>query len=113
VISWFKKRRSIKDQLLYLIKVAELFGLNEVDVNNSKEYLQYNEYGVCFDLLIAKIHEHNIEIDDDVYLLISDTANRMKLPVEEYGFMKELVRSGDQIPKPIKDKLTKIIVSLK
>ena len=101
MISWFKKRKSIKDQLLYLLKVAELSGLNKVDINNSKEYLQYNEYGVCFDILITQMHEHNIEIDDNVYLLITDTANRMKLPVEEYSFMKELVRSGDQISKPV------------
>lgn len=96
MISWFKKRKSIKDQLLYLIKVAELFGLNEVDVNNSKEYLQYNECGVCFDLLIAKMHEHNIEIDDDIYTVICDVAKRMKTPVEEYSFMRELVRDNPQ-----------------
>jgi hypothetical protein len=96
MISWFKKRKSIKDQLLYLSKVAKIFGLNEVDINSAKEYLQYNEYGVCFDILITQMHEQSIEIDNDIYTVICDVAKRMKIPFEGYSFMKELVRDSPQ-----------------
>jgi ankyrin repeat protein len=96
MFNWFKKKKSLKDQVLSLLRIAEILGLNQRNLDNSKEYLEYNEYGLCFDILITQMHEYNIEIDNEVYLLISDIAAKMRLPAEEYSFMQELVRDNPQ-----------------
>jgi hypothetical protein len=112
-MSWFKRRKSIKDQLLSLLSIAKLLGLNQRDIDNAAWYIDYQDYELCFDILITQMHEYNIEIGNDVYLLISDIAAKMKLPIEEYSFMQELVRNEHQIPKPVKDELGEIIGSFK
>jgi len=106
-------RKSLKDQVLSLLSIAKILGLNQRDINKAAEYIAYREYELCFNILITQMHEYNIEIDNDLYLLISDIAAKMKLTVEEYSFMKELVRNEHQIPKAVKDELGKIIKSLK
>lgn len=107
-----KYKKKLEQKLLLLIKVGKLLGLSSDDINNATEYIGYLEYGVAFDLLINKMHENDIEIDDDVYLLIKDLGISMVLPINEYFFMQELIRSENKIPKPVKDELSKIIDSL-
>jgi len=96
MIKWFKKKKSLKDQVLSLLSIAKILGLNQRDIDNAAEYIDYREYELCFNILITQMHEYNIEIDNEVYLLISDIAAKMKLPAEEYSFMQELVRDNPE-----------------
>lgn len=101
MIKWFKKKKSLKDQVLSLLGIAEILGLNQRNLDNAAWYIDYQEYELCFDILITQMHEYNIEIDKDVYSLISDIAEKMKLPVEKYSFMQELVRDNPEKSAPM------------
>lgn len=82
-----------KGQLLAeLIDRAKLLGLGNQDLISAKEYLEYNEYGLCFDLIITQLYEFNIEIDKAFYSIISEIAKELDLSEESYSFMEELIR---------------------
>lgn len=89
--NWFKKN-DIKDQLRSLINLAQISGLNEKDINYSKEYLEYNETGLSFDTIITQLYEYDIEIDEETYLLIVDIGARLKYPIASYSFIQKLVK---------------------
>jgi hypothetical protein len=97
--------------LLKLIEIAKILGLNENDIENAKDYLAHNELGLCFDTIITQMYEYDIEIDNDFYESISKIGKKMNLEQNCYFFMKELVRDSNNVPKPVKDELAKIIAS--
>lgn len=105
--------KTLKETLLKLIAAAKILGLNEDDLKNAKDYLIYNEFGLCFDIIITQMYEYDIEIDTNFYELVFKIGERMNLEKESYSFMKELIRDKDSIPKPVKDELAQIIASLK
>lgn len=95
-----------------LIEAAKELGLGDVDINNSIELLENREYGLAFDTIITQLYEYEIEIDDEFYELIVKSAHSMKISEDEYSFMKELVRAENIVPKPVKDRLAKILATL-
>lgn len=95
-----------------LIYAAKEIGLGDIDINNSTDLLENREYGLAFDTIITQLYEHEIEIDVQYYKLIEVIAHKMQIPEEEYSFMKELVRADNIIPKPVKDRLAKILATL-
>jgi hypothetical protein len=99
------------DTLLKLIEIARVLGLDEYDLKNARDFLTHNEFGLCFDTIITQMYEYEIEIDNDFYELIAKVAERMNVKQENYSFMKELIRDESNIPKPVKDELTRIIGS--
>ncbi|SDE74094.1 hypothetical protein SAMN05216464_10914 [Mucilaginibacter pineti] len=105
--------KKLKSRILSLIEIARLLKLNDRDINVSLEYMEYNEQGLAFDQIITQMHEYDIEIGNDVYALIQDIADMMQLPAKDYYFMRELIRSENEIPKPVMDEIGKIIASLK
>ncbi|SEN41322.1 hypothetical protein SAMN05192574_10382 [Mucilaginibacter gossypiicola] len=74
-----------------LINLAEQLGLNERDITNAKEYLEYNELGLSFDCVITQIHEYDVAINKAFYSLVTDIANELKLPTDEYDFLLPLI----------------------
>jgi hypothetical protein len=98
--------------LLALIESAKMLGLKNQDLTNAREFLEHHEFGLCFDTIITQMYEFDIEINNEFYMIVSKVANKMSLPVESYSFMKELVRNENNIPKPVKDELARIIQSL-
>jgi len=81
----------IKNDLLEAIEMSKIFGLNENDISNAKEYLEYNEFELCFDTLITQLYEFDIVINEKFYELIDKIAKAIKLSEEKYIFMKELI----------------------
>ena len=104
--------KTIKNSLFALIEGARILGLGEEDLTNAKEFLENHEFGLCFDTVITQMYEHDIEITNEFYEMISKIANKMNLPSESYSFMRELIRSENSIPKPVKDGLARIISGL-
>lgn len=98
--------------LLHLIDGAKILGLSNSDIQVAKDFLTFNELGLCFDTIITQMYEYDIEITIEYYDLISKVGKSMKIPSEEYSFMQELIRSDSIIPKPIKEGLSVIIDSL-
>jgi hypothetical protein len=85
--------KRLKRKILSLIEIARILKLNDRDVNFALEYLEHNEQGLAFDQIITQMHEYDIEIGNDVYALIQDIAEMMKIPAKDYYFMRELIRS--------------------
>ena len=84
--------QSKKELFCDLINRAKTLGLAEQDVAGAREYIGYNEYGVCFDLIITQLYEFNIGIDNQFYLTISQIAKELNIPSEAYSFIEELIR---------------------
>lgn len=102
----------LKNTLTKLIEISKAIGLNDVDLNNAREYLTHNEYGLCFDTLITQLYEYDIEINSTFYELIVQIGEMLNLDENSYSFIKELIRDGRYIPKTVKDELLIIIASL-
>ncbi len=64
------------------------------------------------DIIIDAESQYNIEIDNDFDGFLCKIANEMDLSMNNYSFMKDLVRSESNIPKPVKENLARIISSL-
>lgn len=99
--------------LLKLIEIAKTLGLSEFDVNNATEYLINKEYLLSYDTIITQMYEFDLEISNEVYLLISQIGKKMNLADTDYLFMNELIRNDSNIPKPVKEEISKIIETLK
>ena len=100
--------RNIK-ALQSLITIADILGLNKEDIDNAKEFLEHQEYGLSFDTLITQIYEYDIEITKDVYSLITFIGKELGFEAKNYSFMESLIRDMDKMPEPIKVELAKII----
>nr|WP_314499225.1 MafI family immunity protein [uncultured Chryseobacterium sp.] len=81
----------VKNVLLEAIDMSKIFGLNENNISNAKEYLEYNEFESCFDTLTTLLYEFDIVINKKFYELIDKIAKALKLSEEKYIFMKELI----------------------
>jgi hypothetical protein len=92
-----------------LITIADILGLNEEDINNAKELLEHQEYGLSFDTLITQIYEYDIEITKDVYSLIAFIGKELGLQTKNYSFMESQIRDIHKMPEPVKVELAKII----
>ncbi|MCU0471329.1 MAG: MafI family immunity protein [Arcicella sp.] len=101
-----------KISLLHLIDGAKILGLSNADIQVAQDFLTFNELGLSFDTIITQMYEYDIEITIEYYSMISKIGESMQIPLEEYSFMKELIRSDNIIPQPIKEGLRGIIDSL-
>jgi len=75
---------TLEKLLLKLIEVAKTLGLSEFDVNNATEYLNNKEYGLSYDTIITQMYEYDLEINNEIYLLISQIGKKMKLADSDY-----------------------------
>jgi hypothetical protein len=89
--------RSSKNSIIFKRKLAELvinaeaLGLPDRDVANINSLLEHTEYGEALSTLATQLHEHTIFLDAGYYHLLQSVAEKMKLPEQEYLFVKELV----------------------
>ncbi|MBB1644796.1 MafI family immunity protein [Sphingobacterium sp. UME9] len=104
--------KALVNVLLRLIEIARILGLDNRDLKNAEDFLMHNEFGLCFDTVITQMYEYDIEIDSEFYESISKIGESMDLKQESYSFMKDLIRDESNIPKSLKDELTKIIAGL-
>lgn len=82
----------LSEHVRTLIGQAKTFGLPYRDVTNATEMLEHAESGVAFDIIVQQLYEYGILIDDAYYQLIKITAEKMKLPEQDFIFLKELIK---------------------
>lgn len=102
----------IKSKLKALIEGARILGLSNDDLNKAEEFFNHNEYWLCYDTIITQMYEADIEINRTFYEIICNIANDMNLSDSSYGFMKDLIRTGNEIPKAVKEQLSIIMKRL-
>lgn len=105
--------KSLKYLLKVLLNCASALGLKDKDVNNARDLLDHEEFELCLDMVITQMYEYDIEINADFYKLIDEIGFKMNIPEEKYSFMKELIRDENNIPKPVKEEIAKLINSLR
>jgi len=100
-------RRSKK--LSTLIQAAEILGLPASDVTIAREYITYNEHGLCLDTIITQLHENDIAIDSRVYILIDEIGASMDLAPESWQFLNELIVPQESLQEIVRIGLNKIL----
>ena len=83
---------SLLNILEQLIAGAQSLGLPDTDLDNAIGYLENDEQWLCFDTIITQLYENEIQFNEEYYLLIVRAASAMKLPPQEYEFMKQLIQ---------------------
>lgn len=94
-----------------LLNISKALGIKVDDLKNAKDFLDHHEYGLCFDTIVTQMYEYDIEIDNEFYQLINKIGKKLDMPLESYSFTQELIRDKNNIPKPVKEELARIIDS--
>lgn len=113
--SWwkeFRRERQRKKLVIQLLAASAEAGLPAHDYHNAQTMLSAGEYEVAFDIIVQQLYEYELEIPVAVLGLAKQAAESMFLTPGSYFFLKELVRSADHIPVPVKEKLAVLLYSL-
>jgi hypothetical protein len=89
----------MKTRLKALIACAKILGLPQCDLDIAGDFLINIEYGLCFETVLTQMYENDIEIDINIYIVISEIAKDMSLPENDYLCMKDLIRVETEISK--------------
>lgn len=95
-----------------LLSGAAALGLPPRDVTNAAEMFRYAEWVLGFDIVVQQLYEFDVEITEEFYRLIEQTATHLCIPADEYLFTKKLIRSPDHIPAPVKEQLALLLTQL-
>ncbi len=106
---FFNKKEKILGELLD--KFSSF--ISDDDIVNCNEFLVNNEYLLCYDTLVTQIYEYDREITNEDYEYFENVARKLKIDINEYQILKELIRDKDIIPKTVKDNIRKIIENVK
>ncbi len=81
----------MKKRFLNFLDLVNHLPIPETVLRDAREYANYNEFGVGFDLVIQYLYENDIRIDNGIYVVATALAKDMLLPESEYGFIKKLI----------------------
>jgi hypothetical protein len=93
-----KAMRQLKRKIKILLEYSQKLGIRDEDLNNAIEFLDYNEFELCFDTIITQMYEYDIKIDEKFFQLVEEIGTDLKLPVNAYFFMKELITPINSMP---------------
>ena len=79
--------------LSHLIEKSKLLGLPEKDIQIAQDFLTLNELGLSFDTIVTQMYEYNVEITEEYYRMLTKIGEKMKIPLREYDFMQELIKT--------------------
>lgn len=104
----------MRQQLLTqtLLTGAAALGLPLRDVTNAAEMFEQGEWHLGFDIIVQQLYEYEVEITAEFYQLIEQTAACLRIPLEEYLFTKQLIRSPEHVPGPVKNHLASLLNGL-
>ena len=91
-INNYKEMKSDKKLLNDLIKKAAELGLGEQDIKHAKDFLEYNEYFLCFDQIVTQVYEYDILINSSFYGLVESIGKNWKVDEKKYDYLKENLR---------------------
>lgn len=87
----------MKKRLKALIACAKILGLAEVDLYQSNDFLENDEYGLCYQTIITQMYEDDIKIDAEIYSFIQDIGELMALPASDFSFMQDLITDENEL----------------
>src|ERR1043165_552444 len=95
---FFNRQRKLLEDI---IASAELLGLPKADILIAKEFLDYNEKGLCLDHVITQLHEYEVEVTPSFINLVGKAAEQMLMSADSYSYLKELIRPDGGVPDSI------------
>jgi len=81
----------MKKLLIDVIEKAQQLSLPIKDIENSREFLKYNEYELCLDTIATQLYEYGIKIDREFYNSIIAIFRKMNIDSENYNYLTELL----------------------
>jgi len=97
-----KKAKPDKQALLEaVLSGAAALGLPQRDVQNAQDMFDYAEWVLGFDIIATQLFEFEIEITEQYFALLEQTATILQIPPRNYSFIKALLRSPTHIPSPV------------
>ena len=73
-----------------ILQIAKKIQLLNEDVKEIDEYLQYNEWGIAFEILCSSIEQNNMVISNEQYQIISQLGERMEMDEELWAGLKRI-----------------------
>lgn len=84
----FKSKKKILSEYL---NETKLLGLRLVDFNNAREFIDRNELGLAFDIVVEQLYEYDIKIEQAFYESTKNVADQLRIESTKYSFLEELI----------------------
>ena len=84
--------KNIVKNLIKFIDHAKSFGLLNRDLENAEDFLENNEFGLCFDTIVTQLYEFDVEINEEFCLIADQIGKSLGLEPETYSYIKELIK---------------------
>ena len=89
MLSHFSKLR--KSKLSLIDDVKDL--LPQTDINNAREMVEYNEFGVGFEIICEQLFENDIKISSNIYEKIVAIGKSMEMKETSWNFLETLLKN--------------------
>lgn len=84
----FKSKKKILSEYL---NETKLLGLRLVDFNNAREFIDRNELGLAFDIVVEQLYEYDIKIEQAFYESTKNVVDQLRIESTKYSFLEELI----------------------
>ena len=82
----------IQKLLQSIISKAADLGLPDDCLNEAREFLDYNEYGLSLDTILEHVYERELTIDDAFFEAIAEAGEKMHIAVERFNHLRSLLK---------------------
>ena len=71
-----------------ILEIAKKVKISEKDIEAIIEYLEYDEWGIAFEILCSAIISDNIDVSNQEYVEIKEIGEYMKMDKQLWEFIK-------------------------
>ncbi len=75
-----------------LINKARETALSLKDIAYAEEFVEAGEPGLAFEQIVVQLYEFSIPINAELYEAAVQCGTLLKIPADEYSFLKELIK---------------------
>lgn len=66
--------------------------LSQKVIEDAREMVKYNEYGVGFEIVCTQLFEYDIKISSEIYEKLEALGKSMKLKEETWNYLRALIK---------------------
>lgn len=87
-------RKYLTKEINELLAKAINYGIGNEGINEIKEYIEFNEFGLAFEQILYELHENSIYISYEYYSEIEKVAKLMEIPENNFVHMKDMISAN-------------------